>query len=115
ARCVLTPLQGDGMSQAMDSGRAAAQAILGGLDRAAGDYRAHLARTHGPHLSTAGTPPPSPLRPPDRLSPPASAPGALLRRPRLVAPFTRSLPAPAVGRPLAGAWSITWNDLLDGA
>jgi hypothetical protein len=32
-----------------------------------------------------------------------------------VAPFTRSLTTPAVGRPLAGGWSITWNDLLDGA
>jgi menaquinone-9 beta-reductase len=95
---LVNPLQGEGIAQAMDSGRAAADAILGGLDRAAGDYRAHLARTHGAYLSTA-----------------ASAHRSLLRRPKLVAPFTRTLTAPAVGRPLAGAWSITWNDLLDGA
>jgi geranylgeranyl reductase family protein len=95
---LVNPLQGEGIAQAMDSGRAAAQAILGGLDRATGDYRAHLAHTHGAYLSTA-----------------ASAHRSLLRRPKLVAPFTRSLTAPAVGRPLAGAWSITWNDLLDGA
>ena len=95
---LVNPLQGEGIAQAMDSGRAAAEAILGGVDRAAGDYRAHLARAHGAYLSTA-----------------ASAHRSLLRRPKLVAPFTRGLTAPAVGRPLAGAWSITWNDLLDGA
>ncbi len=77
---------------------AAAAAILGGVDRAASDYRGHLVRTHGAYLSTA-----------------ASAHRALLQRPKVVAPFTRSLTTPAVGRPLAGAWSLTWNDLLDGA
>ena len=95
---LVNPLQGEGIAQAMDSGRAAAAAILGGTDRAPGAYRAHLARAHGSYLSTA-----------------ASAHRSLLRRPKLVAPFTRGLTAPAVGRPLAGAWSITWNDLLDGA
>jgi flavin-dependent dehydrogenase len=95
---LVNPLQGEGIAQAMDSGRAAAAAILGGVDRAASGYRDHLARTHGAYLSTA-----------------AAAHRSLLRRPRLVAPFTRSLSAPAVGRPLAGAWSLTWNDLLDGA
>jgi flavin-dependent dehydrogenase len=95
---LVNPLQGEGIAQAMDSGRAAAAAILGGVDRAASDYRGHLARTHGAYLSTA-----------------ASAHRALLQRPKLVAPFTRNLTTPAVGRPLAGAWSLTWNDLLDGA
>ena len=95
---LVNPLQGEGIAQAMDSGRAAAVAILGGTDRAPGAYRAHLARAHGSYLSTA-----------------ASAHRSLLRRPKLVAPFTRGLTALAVGRPLAGAWSITWNDLLDGA
>ena len=95
---LVNPLQGEGIAQAMDSGRAAAEAILGGVDRSAGDYRAHLARAHGDYLSTA-----------------ASVHRSLLRRPQLVAPFTRGLTAPAVSRSLAGAWSITWNDLLDGA
>jgi geranylgeranyl reductase family protein len=95
---LVNPLQGEGIAQAMDSGRAAAEAILGGVPRAAGDYRAHLARTHANYLSSA-----------------APAHRSLLRRPKLVAPFTRTLTTPAVGRPLAGAWSITWNDLLDGA
>jgi geranylgeranyl reductase family protein len=95
---LVNPLQGEGIAQAMDSGRAAAEAILAGVDRAAGNYRAHLARAHGRYLATA-----------------AAAHRSLLRRPTLVDPFTRSLTTPAVGRPLAGAWSITWNDLLDGA
>ncbi len=95
---LVNPLQGEGIAQAMDSGRAAAEAILGGVSRAAGNYRAHLARTHGDYLSTA-----------------APAHRSLLRKPKLVAPFTRGLTTPAIGRPLAGAWSITWNDLLDGA
>jgi hypothetical protein len=82
----------------MDSGRAAADAILGGVDQAAGRYRAHLARTHGDYLSTA-----------------AAAHRSLLRRPKLVAPVTRTLTTRAVGRPVAGGGSITWNDLLDGA
>jgi menaquinone-9 beta-reductase len=95
---LVNPLQGEGIAQAMDSGRAAAEALLSHGDRAADSYRAHLARAHGDYLSTA-----------------SSAHRSLLGRPKLVAPFTRSLTTPAVGRPLAGAWSITWNDLLDGA
>jgi flavin-dependent dehydrogenase len=95
---LVNPLQGEGIAQAMDSGRAAAEAILGGVDQAADRYRAHLGRTHGDYLSTA-----------------ASAHRSLLGKPKLVAPFIRTLTTPAVGRPLAGSWSITWNDLLDGA
>ena len=52
---LVNPLQGEGIAQAMDSGRAAAAAILGGVDRAASDYRGHLARTHGAYLSTAAS------------------------------------------------------------
>jgi len=95
---LVNPLQGEGIAQAMDSGRAAAVAILGGMDHASGRYRAHLARTHAPYLSTT-----------------ASVHRALLGRPRLVAALARGLTTPGVGRSLAGGWSIMWNDLLDGA
>lgn len=95
---LVNPLQGEGIAQAMDSGRAAAEAILGGVDQAPDRYRAHLARTHGPYLSST-----------------ASVHRALLGRPKLVAAITRGLTSPGVGRSIAGGWSIMWNDLLDGA
>ncbi len=95
---LVNPLQGEGISQAMDSGRAAALAILAGVDRASDQYRAHLARAYAPYLSTTAT-----------------FHRALLRRPRTVAGLTRALTSPGVGRALAGGWSIMWNDLLDGA
>jgi geranylgeranyl reductase family protein len=95
---LVNPLQGEGIAQAMDSGRAAAEAILGGVDQASDRYRAHLARTHAPYLSTT-----------------ASVQRSMLRRPKLVAALTRGLTSPVVGRPLAGGWALTWNDLRDGA
>ncbi|HEX2738594.1 MAG TPA: hypothetical protein VHP57_10705, partial [Acidimicrobiia bacterium] len=95
---LVNPLQGEGIAQAMGSGRAAAEAILGGIDQASDRYRAHLARTYMPYLSTT-----------------ASVHRSLLRRPKLVAALTRGLTSPGVGHSLAGAWSIMWNDLLDGA
>jgi flavin-dependent dehydrogenase len=95
---LVNPLQGEGIAQAMDSGRAAALAILSGIDQAPDRYRAHLARAHARYLSTT-----------------ASVQRSLLRSPRLVAALTRALTAPGVGRSLAGGWSIMWNNLLDGA
>jgi flavin-dependent dehydrogenase len=95
---LVNPLQGEGIAQAMDSGRAAAVAILGGIDHAAARYRAHVARRYAPYLSTA-----------------ASVHRSLLRRPQLVSAVTRGLTAPGVGHALAGGWAIAWNDLLDGA
>jgi geranylgeranyl reductase family protein len=95
---LVNPLQGEGIAQAMDSGRAAAESILDGIDRAPARYRAHLARTHAPYLATT-----------------ASIHRSLLGRPRVVAALTRSLTAPGVGRSIAGGWSIMWNDLRDGA
>jgi len=95
---LVNPLQGEGIAQAMDSGRAAAHAILCGLDRAADHYRAHLARHHLSYLSTTAT-----------------VQCSLLRRPRLTAALTRGLTTPGVGNSLAGAWSIAWNNLLEGA
>jgi menaquinone-9 beta-reductase len=95
---LVNPLQGEGIAQAMDSGRAAAEAILSGIDQASDRYRAHLARTYVPYLSTT-----------------ASIHRSLLRRPKLMAALTRGLTSPGVGRSIAGGWSIMWNNLLDGA
>ena len=95
---LVNPLQGEGIAQAMDSGRAAGEAILRGIDQASDRYRAHVACTYGPYLSTT-----------------APVHRSLLRRPKLVAALTRGLTSPGVGRSLAGGWSIMWNDLLDGA
>jgi flavin-dependent dehydrogenase len=95
---LVNPLQGEGIAAAMNSGRAAAEAILAGAGSAADRYRSYLAQTHGRFLSTT-----APLH------------RSLLRRPRVVATATRALTAPGVGRAVAGAWSVYWNDLLDGA
>ena len=95
---LVNPLQGEGISQAMGSGRAAAEAVLAGPDRAAARYRAFLAETYAPYESIT-----APLH------------GALLPHPKLVAATGRLLTAPGVGRRVAGGWSIFWNDLLAGA
>ena len=95
---LVNPLQGEGIAQAMGSGRAAAEAVLAGPGEAAARYRAVLAATYGPYQSAT-----------------APAHAALLGRPRAVAAVGRLLTAPGVGRALAGGWSVFWNDLLDGA
>jgi menaquinone-9 beta-reductase len=95
---LVNPLQGEGISQAMGSGRIAAEAVLAGPGEAAARYRAFLASTYAPY---------------DSITAPAHA--ALLTRPKVVAAVGRLLTAPGVGRALAGGWSIFWNDLLDGA
>jgi len=95
---LVNPLQGEGIAQAMGSGRAAAAAILAGVDRASDVYCAHISRTYAPYFSTT-----------------APAHRALLHRPAVVAAVTRTLTAPAVGGAVAGGWSIMWNDLRDGA
>lgn len=95
---LVNPLQGEGISQAMGSGRAAAEAVLAGPDGAAARYRTFLAATYAPYQSLA-----APIH------------GALLPRPVAVATIGRILTAPAVGRTVAGGWSIFWNDLLAGA
>ena len=49
---LVNPLQGEGISQAMTSGRAAAQAALADPAHATRHYRAYLANTHAPYHST---------------------------------------------------------------
>jgi menaquinone-9 beta-reductase len=95
---LVNPLQGEGISQAMCSGRAAAQAVLTDPADAAGRYRAYLANTYAPYHSTT-----------------APVHAALLPRPRVVSAVGRALTAPAVGSLLAPGWSIFWNDLVEGA
>jgi menaquinone-9 beta-reductase len=95
---LVNPLQGEGIAQAMTSGRAAAEAVLVTPGNAAAHYRNDLARVHLPY---------------QRIS--AAGHAALVGRPRAVAAVGRLLTAPVVGRAMAGGWGIFWNELLDGA
>jgi geranylgeranyl reductase family protein len=95
---LVNPLQGEGIAQAMESGRAAAVSVLAGVHRAPATYRSYLARAHAPYLATAAT-----------------VQRSLVTRPGVTAALTRILTAPAVGAALAGGWAIAWNDLLEGA
>ena len=95
---LVNPLQGEGISQAMGSGRAAAEAILAGPSQAAARYRHFLAATYAPYQSIV-----APIH------------RALLPHPLAVALIGRAITAPGIGRTLAGAWSLFWNDLVAGA
>jgi len=95
---LVNPLQGEGISQAMGSGRAAAEAVLAGPSDAAFRYRRFLGSTYAPYQS---------------ITAPAHA--ALLTKPRAVAAVGRLLTASGLGRALSGGWSVFWNDLIDGA
>ena len=95
---LVNPLQGEGISQAMSSGRAAAEAILAGPDRAAAHYTSRLAAAHLPYHRIA-----------------SATQAALLPHPGLISGVGRALTLPGLGPALAGGWSIFWNELLDGA
>ncbi len=95
---LVNPLQGEGIAQAMTSGRSAAEAILAAPGSAADEYRHRLARAHLPY---------------QRIT--AAGHAALVGRPRAVSAVGRLLTAPVVGRTLAGGWGIFWNELLEGA
>ena len=97
---LVNPLQGEGIAQAMASGRAAAEAILGAASpaTAATRYRRHLSTTHLPYQGIA-----------------AAAQAALLPRPAAISAAGRILSLPGVGAALAGGWGVFWNELLDGA
>ena len=73
---LVNPLQGEGISQAMGSGRAAAAAVLGGPGDAAVHYRRFVDSTYAPYQS---------------ITAPAHA--ALLTRPKAVAAVGRLLTA----------------------
>lgn len=95
---LVNPLQGEGIAEAMTSGWAAAEAIVGAPGGAATVYRAHLAQEHLPYHQVA-----------------AAGHAALVTRPRAISAVGRILTAPGSGRALAGGWGIFWNELLDGA
>jgi geranylgeranyl reductase family protein len=95
---LVNPLQGEGIAQAMRSGRAAADAVLTEPGQAAVHYRRFLATTVGRYLAAT-----------------APAHAALLRRPRMISALGRLLTSPQLGPRIAGGWSIYWNDLLDDA
>ena len=95
---LVNPLQGEGIAQAMTSGRSAAEAILAVPGAAAVEYRQRLARAHLPYQRVT-----------------AAGHAALVGRPRAVSAVGRLLTAPGLGRALAGGWGIFWNELLEGA
>jgi menaquinone-9 beta-reductase len=96
---LVNSLQGEGIAQALASGRAAAEAVLKvGPSGAASHYRDELAARYGPFASTT-----------------AAVTSWMIDRPRAVAAIGRVLTARGVGSALAGSWAIYWNDLLDGA
>ena len=95
---LVNPLQGEGIAQAMCSGRAAAEALLAGPGDAAVRYRRFLADTYAPYAS---------------ITAPVHA--ALLPKPRAIAAVGRLVTAPGIGRALSGGWAVFWNDLLAGA
>ncbi len=95
---LVNPLQGEGIAQAMRSGRWAAEAILAGAGTAAERYRARLAAAHLPY---------------HRIT--AALHQALVGRPRAAAVLARSLTAAGQLEPMAGGWALFWNELLDGA
>jgi len=95
---LVNPLQGEGIAQAMTSGRAAARAIVERPSGAAAAYRRHLAHDHLPYQRVT-----------------AAGHAALVGRPRAVSVVGRVVTSPLVGRGLAGGWGVFWNELLQGA
>jgi geranylgeranyl reductase family protein len=94
---LVNPLQGEGIAQAMASGRAAAAAITAGPAAAAKRYVADL------HAMTGH----------QRRNAPVQR--GIVRHPAAVSVTARVLTAPVVCSALAGGWSLYWNDLVDGA
>jgi geranylgeranyl reductase family protein len=95
---LINPLQGEGIAQAMGSGRLAAQTLLAGAGQAAERYSAAIAAEHFPY---------------QRIT--AAAQAALVGRPRAVAALARTLTAVGGGNSFAGGWAVFWNELLEGA
>jgi len=95
---LVNPLQGEGISQAMGSGRSAGEAVLSAPGHVAESYCAALAAEHLPYHRIA-----------------AATQAALLGRPWAVAAIVRLLTIAGRRNDLAGGWAIFWNELLDGA
>ncbi len=95
---LVNPMQGEGIAQAMTSGRAAAEAILTRPGHAADTYRSRLAVEHLPYHRIA-----------------AAVHAGLVGRRRATAAVARLLTAAGHGDALSGGWAVFWNELLDGA
>jgi flavin-dependent dehydrogenase len=95
---LVNPLQGEGISQALASGRAAADAILDRPGAAADSYRRWIGATYGRWASVT-----SPFH------------ATLVRHPRGISAVAASLTAPGIGPSIASTWAIYWNDLTEGA
>lgn len=95
---LVNPMQGEGISQAMTSGRAAAETVLRKPSHAAKEYRSRLAAEHLPYHQIA-----------------AAVHAGLVGRPRATAAVARLLTAAGRGDALSGGWAVFWNELLDGA
>ncbi|OKI41327.1 hypothetical protein A6A27_39360 [Micromonospora sp. CB01531] len=95
---LVNPLQGEGIAQAMASGRAAANAIVQAGPRDAGHL--YLRYLHG---ATAH----------HRTNAPVHS--AMVKHPLAVSLTSRALSAPGIGQAVAGAWGLYWNDLTPDA
>ena len=95
---LVNPLQGEGITQALDSGAAAARAVLAGPATAAGTYRAHLRARHASFQSAT-----------------AALHAAVIHRPRATSYLGRVLTTPPVGSLVGPGWALYWNNLLAGA
>ena len=95
---LVNPMQGEGISQAMTSGRAAAETVLSSPSHAAEKYRSRLAAEHLPFHQIA-----------------AAVHAGLVGRPRATAAVARLLTLAGRGDALSGGWAVFWNELLDGA
>jgi flavin-dependent dehydrogenase len=95
---LVNPLQGEGIAQALGSGRLAAEAIVRAPGDAAGRYRANLRAAHLPYHRVA-----------------AALQAATVGHPQFVAALARLLVVLGRSDALAGGWSIFWNELLEGA
>lgn len=95
---LVNPLQGEGIAQALTSGRLAALALLADPGAPAAPYRRALADAHLRYHQVT-----------------SAVQGALVARPRVISAIGRVLTAPGVGRMLAPGWGLYWNELLHGA
>lgn len=95
---LINPLQGEGIWQAMASGRSAAAAILGGAPAGAATRYSQALRTLAAH---------------HRINAPVQR--GIVQHPRSVSVAGRVLTAPLLRSAVAGAWGLYWNDLVRGA
>jgi geranylgeranyl reductase family protein len=97
AAALVNPLQGEGIAEAMMSGRAAAEAILAGSGTAAA-YRRYLERAFA-----------------DDYAATAAVHLLMVRQPRLVGPLGNVLTHPLLARWLGPGWATYWNQVTEHA